>query len=203
MSVSVKVMTIILTLFIFYITFDLVQSQTTCIGISLSKYQWEDEIYIKFPNAEALENPLKSFKVLTRTRCESSCSVVPETCKSYNLRYIEGEKHMKMCELFGPYLTSESPTNTTKDVDHYMRKASCRENGEQLISGDTYYVNDAGITASSTHSPGLSTLQSRLDTQGFSQEMWTLTPKLQTRLSPLSLLDLCALILNLGMSICP
>ncbi|CAH1787072.1 unnamed protein product, partial [Owenia fusiformis] len=140
-----------ITLLIFHITFDLALSETTCIGISLSKYQLEDKVYFKYTHAEVLENHLRSFKVVTSTRCATSCSAIRETCKSYNLRNIEGEKHVKMCELLGPYLTSESPTATLEDVDHYHRKAFCREN-VQLISGDAYYVDDSGITASTIYS---------------------------------------------------
>ncbi|CAH1802526.1 unnamed protein product [Owenia fusiformis] len=159
-----------LRLVILYITCTLAgtsaQSRSTHIGISLSKYQCKNETYFKFPHAEVLENPLKAFKVRTHTRCRASCSVIPDECKSYNLRKIEGEKHIKMCELLGPYLTIEAPTATPDDVDHYLREipVECREN-EQLISGDRFYVADSGLTASTTHSSSHGTQRSRLDTQ--------------------------------------
>ncbi|CAH1779947.1 unnamed protein product [Owenia fusiformis] len=76
--------------------------------------------YIKFPRKERLDRPLKSFKVLTNARCAATCNATPETCKSYNLRKLVGDKTFRaICELNGPSATPPSPTRT--DVDYYDR----------------------------------------------------------------------------------
>ncbi|CAH1795060.1 unnamed protein product, partial [Owenia fusiformis] len=74
------------------------------------------------PNAERLGNSLKSMKVLTNTRCEATCSAIPDICDSYNLRRVNDDTFKYSCELFGPCVAHRPTNSTSFDVDHYIRE---------------------------------------------------------------------------------
>ncbi|CAH1777726.1 unnamed protein product [Owenia fusiformis] len=97
------------------------KANAVTVSINLSKHQMTNVTCVMYPSSERIDNPLKSFKVVSDMRCAASCFAKPDECHSFNIRRIEGEKHMKVCELNGPSATQDPPGNTTEDVDHYAR----------------------------------------------------------------------------------
>ncbi|CAH1789692.1 unnamed protein product [Owenia fusiformis] len=105
-----------------------IETHVAEIAIKVSKHQLTNLKYEKFPNAERLDNPWKSFKVVTNARCAATCSASPDICKSYNLRKLSGDRtYRAVCELNGPSATP--PTDAYDNGDHYDRDECHVNNG--------------------------------------------------------------------------
>ncbi|CAH1776660.1 unnamed protein product [Owenia fusiformis] len=96
----------------------LIEMEEVRISIKLSNQQPVKSTYEKVIYTEQLNNPLKSLKVVTNSRCAAVCTATKE-CRSYNLRKIDDDKYNAVCELNGP---STSPPTPTSDEVIYFEK---------------------------------------------------------------------------------
>ncbi|CAH1795061.1 unnamed protein product, partial [Owenia fusiformis] len=117
--------------------------------------------YKKLPNAERLGNSLKTVKVLTNTRCEATCSAIPNICDSYNLRRVNDDTFKYSCELFGPCVAQRPTNSTSLVVDHYIREGCPLQNA--LLPT----VPDSAFSASSVWRADHTPARSRLKTISF------------------------------------
>ncbi|CAH1779949.1 unnamed protein product, partial [Owenia fusiformis] len=142
---------------IFACVISIIETHTVNIAIDLSNQDPRNFSFIKFPRNERLDSPFKSFKVLTNARCAATCSATPETCNSYNLRKLVGDKPFQaICELNGP---SATPPTPTKDVVDYYDRDECFSN--PCLNGGTCDDGFHGYTCSCV--PGYEGLRCDID----------------------------------------
>ncbi|CAH1776481.1 unnamed protein product [Owenia fusiformis] len=146
-----------IVIFFFFFKISFVKTDSVNVAIDLSKHQPHILSYKKLPNAERLGSPLKTLKVLTNTRCEATCSAIPDMCDSYKLRRVNDDTFKYSCELFGPCVAQQPTNSTSLDVDHYVREGCYLESG--LISP----VPDSALSASSRFNVDTDAVRSRLN----------------------------------------
>ncbi|CAH1776662.1 unnamed protein product [Owenia fusiformis] len=101
------------------------------ISIKLSNQQPVKITYVKETYKEQLENPLRSLKVMTNSRCAAACTSTKE-CRSYNFRKIDDDKYNAVCELNGP--STSPPTPTTDEVIYFLKAVKPGPPGTPVVS---------------------------------------------------------------------